>query len=192
MDRGLRAVVYVVALLAALAVGVPLASASQHCQPNGSRTLASDSYARVYGKTGNAYVCVKATGATTRLKGASPVNDRFALGGQWVAYSSSTTHSVVNVMHIPNHGIPNGFPFDTGDRVNGVVVKSDGAVAWAATPQPAGSGFTYVEGTDRRNHSPDQFSDDTKNVVGSSLRSLAGRAISWRYTDGSSGHTNLF
>ena len=110
MDRGLRAVVYVVAVVAGLAVGVPLASASQRCQPNGSRTLASDSYARVYGKTGNAYVCVKATGATTRLKGASPVNDRFALGGQWVAYSSSTTHSVVNVMHIPESRDPERVP----------------------------------------------------------------------------------
>jgi hypothetical protein len=192
MDRGLRAVINVVAVLAGLVVGVPLASASQHCQPKGSTTLASDSYARVYAKTGNAYVCVKSTGATTRLKGASPSSDRFALGGQWVAYSSGATHSVVNVMHIPNRGIPSGFPFDTGDRVNRVVVKPDGAVAWAATPQPAGSGFTYVQGTDRRNHSPDQFSDDTKNVVGSSLRSLAGHAISWRYTDGSTGNTNLF
>jgi hypothetical protein len=192
MDRGLRAVVSVVVVVAGFAVGVPLATASQHCQPKGSRTLASDGYARVYEKNGNAYVCVKSNGATTRLKGASPSSDRFALGGQWVAYSSGATHTVVNVVHIPNHGIPNGFPFDTGDRVNKVVVKPDGAAAWAATPQPAGSGSTYVQGTDRRNHSPDQFSDDTKNVVGSSLTSLAGPAISWRYTDGSTGKANLF
>jgi hypothetical protein len=95
-------------------------------------------------------------------------------------------------MHIPDHAVPSGFPFDTGDHVDRIVVKGDAASAWAATPQPAGSGNTYVEGTDRRNHSPDQFSDDTKDVVGSSLRSLRGHAITWRYSDGSSGTANVF
>jgi hypothetical protein len=180
------------ALLAGLVFGVPVGSATQRCKPPGSKTLASDRYARAYGKGGKAFVCVRSTGKTTRLRGASPSSDKFALGGKWVAYSSGPAHSVVNVRHIPDHVVANGFPFDTGDRVDKVVVKHDGASAWAATPQPSGSGNTYVQGTDRRNHSPDQFSDDTKDVVGSSLRSLAGRAIGWRYTDGSSGSARLF
>jgi hypothetical protein len=60
---------------------------------------------------------------------------------------------------------------------------------WAATPS---AGTSYVQGMDRSNHDPDQLSDDSKNVRGSSLRSLPGRAIAWQYTDGSSDTGTLF
>jgi len=94
-------------------------------------------------------------------------------------------------MHATNGVIPNQFPFDTNDNVDAIVVKSDGAAAWAATPAP-GTGNTYVQGLDRKNHPPDQFSDDTKFVRGTSLQSLAGHKIAWSYTDGSIGTQNLF
>jgi hypothetical protein len=94
-------------------------------------------------------------------------------------------------MRAANGVIPNQFPFNTNDNVDAIVVKSDGAAAWAATPAP-GTGNTYVQGFDRKNHSADQFSDDTKFVRGTSLRSLAGRKIAWSYTDGSSGTQNLY
>lgn len=173
-------------------LAAPLASASQRCKPPGSRTLASDGYMRIYGQSGKAYVCVRSTGTTSQLKSTSPAGNTFEAGGQWVAFSSGAAHTVVNVVHIPDHAGENGFPFDTNDHVDKVVVKPDGAAAWAATPEPAGSGPTYVQGFDRRNHPADTFSDDTKDVVGGSLRSLARHAISWRYADGSSGTANLF
>jgi hypothetical protein len=56
----------------------------------------------------------------------------------------------------------------------------------------AQSSPTSVQGFDRRKHSPDKFSDDTKDVVGRSLRPLAGRVIARRYTDGKSGTASLF
>ena len=50
----------------------------------------------------------------------------------------------------------------------------------------------YVQGMERRNHAPNLLSDDTKDVRGSSLQSLAGRTISWHYADGSSDTADLF
>lgn len=187
----------------ALAIGlvavasVPLAgaqAAARHCTQ--AKTLAVDSYARVYGKPSDkAFVCVKSTGLTRRLTGASASGDHFALAGKWVAWTSSassTPHSVVNVIHIPDGAIPRSFPFNTNDDVNKVVVKSDGASAWAATPSDYPNTFRYVQGMDRRNHPPDQFSDDTKDLRSGSLRSLSGHKIRWRYTDGSIGTASLF
>jgi len=165
------------------------AQARPACGLDSSAPLASDSYAAVYGSNDRAYVCVKATGKRITLKGASASQDHFALGGTWVAWSSGDTHSVVNVMHIPNKAIPNQFPFDTNDHIDKLVVKPDGAAAWAASPV---GDNTYVQGMDRRNHEPDQLSDDTEDVVGSSLRSLAGHRISWKDTDGTTHTANLF
>ena len=99
---------------------------------------------------------------------------------------------MVNVIHIPDGAIPNSFPFDTNDQVHKVVVKSDGAAAWAATPSDYPSTLRYVQGMDRSNHPPDQLSDDTKDVKPSSLKSLSGHMISWHYTDGSTATASLF
>jgi hypothetical protein len=63
--------------------------------------------------------------------------------------------------------------------------------AGAKHPQ-VGSGSTYVQRRDRSNHPPDQLSDDTQDVVASSLRSLSGHAVSWRYSDGRSATADLF
>ena len=63
--------------------------------------------------------------------------------------------------------------------------------AGAKHPQ-VGSGSTYVQRRDRSNHPPDQLSDDTQDVVPSSLRSLSGHAVSWRNSDESSATADLF
>lgn len=181
---------------ALFALGSAKAS-STHC--TAGTTIANDSYARVYGNSNDtAVVCIKANGLKRRLKGASASTDHFALAGKWVAWTSSDnvsgnpSHSVVNVMHIPDGSVPNQFPFDTNDAVKRVVVKSDGASAWAAKPSDYPNTLRYVQGMDRSNHPPDSLSDDTKDVKPGSLKSLAGHTISWKYTDGSTGTATLF
>jgi len=163
--------------------------ASQPCNPEHTLTLASNSFARVYGNASdNAFVCLNSTGKARELKGASASQDVFNLGGQWVAWSSDA-HTTVNVMHITNGAIPSDYPFGVNDFVVKIVVKSDGAAAWAAD---VSDGTSYVQGFDRKNHSADTFSDDRRFVSGPSLRSISGHAISWKYTDGSTGTANLF
>ena len=158
--------------------------------PPQSTTLLSNSYARVYGKSGRAFVCVRSSGRITTLQGASPVMSKFALAGTYVAWSSGTGQTVVKVMHVPNLVIiAKQYPYDTNNHVDRIVVKANGAAAWAATPSDDN---TYVQGFDRSNHSADLLSDDTLNVRGTSLRSLAGKAISWQYTDGTTGTANLY
>ncbi len=190
-NRGIRAFAVGVVAIAAFALGSAQA-ATTHC--TSGTTLAVDSDARVYANVhGNAFVCIKGTGKTRRLAGGTS-SSHFAVAGSWVAWTSdgSATNSAVTVMHIPNAVIPSGFPFDTNDNVSKVVVKGDGAAAWAATPSDYPNTMRYVQGTDRRNHSPDQLSDDTKDVKPGTLVSNAGHKISWRYTDGSTGTAELY
>jgi hypothetical protein len=175
----------------ALGSALPVGHARLKCNVAHSLTLASNSVARVYGTAPDtAFACLKATGKSRVLSGASASTDLFALSGGWVAWTS-TDHTSVTVMRAANGAIPNQFPFNTNDNVVKIVVKSDGAAAWAATPS-GGGGSTYVQGLDRKNHPPDQFSDDTKFVRGTSLTSLAGHKIAWGYTDGSTASTSLF
>jgi hypothetical protein len=164
---------------------VPLAA----CSPLHTLTLTANSFARVYGNASDkAYVCLKSTGKARVLKGASASQDVFSLGGEWVAWTS-LTHTTVTVMHITTGKIPSDYPYGVNDFVVKVVVKDDGAAAWAAD---VSDGTSYVQGFDRKHHSADTFSDDTKFVSGSSLKSLPGHAISWKYTDGSIGTVDLF
>lgn len=71
------------ATIAATLGPASLAQAKQKCSPQHSQTLASDSYARVYGKNGNAYVCVKGSGKTTKLQAPCPpaTNSRLVASG---------------------------------------------------------------------------------------------------------------
>lgn len=180
--------------VSALASGGAQASASastvtHKCDRAHSLTLASNSAARVYGtRTDAAFACLKSTNRSTRLKGASASQDVFVLTGTWVGWTSQQ-RTTVTVMNIRTRKIPGSFPFGVGDLVVRIAVKSDGAAAWAAD---VSDGTSYVQGLDRRNHSPDQFSDDTKFVRGASLRSGSGHQISWQYTDGSTGTARLF
>jgi hypothetical protein len=118
---------------------VAAAQAKQHCHPSGSHTLASDSYARVYGLGGNAYVCVKSNGKTTQLRNASPATNKFAIGGKFVGWSSDPDtsgsdpqsgpqNSVVTVMRISDRSVNDyWYPFQTNENVDKIVVAS-GAV----------------------------------------------------------------
>jgi len=195
-----------IATIAALAVSLgsaAIAQAKQHCHPAGSRTLATDSYARVYGQGGNAYVCIESSGKRTLLSAATPGADRFALGGKWVGWSSSDAsdatvlpHSIVTVMRIPDHFVSDQwYPFQTNQPVVKIVVISDGAAAWALGPAP-GDDTTdaFIQGTDRRNHPADQFSDDLSNnpVVGSSLHLVGGKTVGWSYAGGQRGTQALY
>ena len=182
---------------------VAAAQAKQHCHPSGSQTLASDSYARVYGLGANAYVCVKSNGKTTQLHNASPASNKFALGGKFVAWSSDPDtsasdpqsgpqNSVVTVMRVSDRSVNDyWYPFQTNENVDKIVVASDGAAAWAMTPNPADGSYTIVQGTDRQGHPADQFSDDHADLLGRSLK-ISGKTVSWQYTDGTSGSQVLF
>lgn len=162
---------------------------SHACDRAHTLTLASSSVARVYGTgTDAAFACLKSTNRSTKLKGASASQDAFALAGTWVGWTSAQ-RTTVTVMNIRTRTIPSQFPFGVNDFVVRIVVKSDGAAAWAAN---VSDGTSYVQGLDRRNHPPDQFSNDTKFVRGVSLQSGAGRQISWKYTDGTTGTARLF
>jgi hypothetical protein len=189
------------ATFAATLAPASLAQAKQTCNPKHSQTLASDSYARVYGKSGKSYVCVKGSGKTTLLQNASPNSDKFALGGKYVGWSSSDPtdpsvlpHSIVTVMHIPDHFINDRwYPGQLNETIDKIVVISDGAAAWAMTPPPNSDGsFTEIQGTDRSGHPADQFSDDHTDVIGSSLRVLHGKTIGWKYIDGTHGSQKLY
>jgi hypothetical protein len=181
-----------------------IAQAKVHCHPAGAQALASDSFARVYGLNGHAYVCIKSSGKATQLHDASPTTNKFAIAGKFVAWSSDPdtsdpnnpqqgpANSVVTVMRISDRFVNDyWYPFQTNENIDKVVVASDGAAAWAMTPNPADGSFTEVQGTDRNNHPPDQFSDDHADLNGNSLK-ISGKTVTWQYTDGTSGSQTLF
>ncbi len=177
-----------------------LAQASVKCQPHGSHTITQNSQVRVYGKNGSAYACDKGSGRTTLLQNASPSSDTFALGGKWVGWSSSDPtdstvlpHSIVTVMRASDRFVnSHWYPGELNETIDKIVVLSDGAAAWAITPEAGSDGFTIVQGTDRNGHPADQFSDDHTDLVGSSLHLISGKTIGWKYTDGTKGTQALF
>ena len=177
-----------------------LAQASVKCQPHGAHTITQNSQVRVYGKNGNAYACYKGSGKTTLLQNASPSSDKFAVGGKWVGWSSSDPtdssvlpHSIVTVMRTSDRFVnSHWYPGELNETIDKIVVLSDGAAAWAITPEPGSDGFTIVQGTDRAGHPADQFSDDHADLVGSSLHLISGKTIGWKYTDGTKGTQALF
>lgn len=179
--------------VAAAAAALPAAAeAKSKCNSKNSTTLASDKYVRVFGKNGKAVACYKPSGNRTKLAGASPTTDLFSVGGKWVVFTSngSATRSMVSKLKASDGKIhDNNFPFDTNGHVEGIVIKKDGAAAWVFSSEGAS---TIVQGQDRKNHPPDQLSDDTKNAVGTSLKSGPGHQIHWKYTDGSSDSAQLY
>ena len=165
------------------------ARASAPCARAHTLTLAHNSFARVYGNGADeVFACLIATGKSRRLAGASASQDVVRLGGKWVGWTSAQ-HTTVTLMHLTTGKIPSDYPYGVNDYVVNIVVKSDGAGAWVAD---VSDGTSYVQGYDRKNHSADQFSDDTKFVSGPTLKSLSGHAISWKYTDGTTGTATLF
>jgi hypothetical protein len=196
-----------IALATAVTAAATLAPAAiaqakpKHCQPTGSQTLAADSYARAYGQGGKAYICIKSSGKKTLLANATPGTDKFALGGKYVGWTSTDPtdpteppNDVITVMHIPDHALAtNYYPFHTNERVDKLVVVSDGAAAWALTPLPTDDQSNpIIQGTDRQGHPPDQFSDDSKTLVTTSLHVVSGKTVGWSYSDGSTGTQALY
>jgi hypothetical protein len=178
-----------------------LAQASVRCQPHGSHTITQNSSVRVYSKNHMAYACYKGSGKTTLLQNADPSSDKFAVGGKWVGWSSSDAtdssvlpHSIITVMRTSDRFVNDRwYPGQLNETIRKIVVLSDGAAAWAMTPEPGGDGsFTQVQGTDRAGHPADQFSDDHTDLVGSSLHLISGKTIGWKYTDGTTGTQVLF
>lgn len=190
-------------LLAVLAPGAASAARPKPkprpkpCDVRSSRTIIFGRYARVYGKDGTAYVCVRSSGRKTKLEGAAPRSDIFRLAYQYVAWTSNTDdpndppHSRVNELFIPDRSVPQDRPYGTGGTVENLVLLESGAVVWAATPADPDA-VSYVQGFDRENHSPDTLSSDQKDVRGSSLRKLSGKTIGWSYTDGLSDSVELY
>ncbi len=196
---GLTALVTLTATLvpAALAQARP----GVKCEPRHSTTLTSDRYARVYGKRGNAYVCIRSTGRTTLLQNASPTGDQFALGGTYVGWSSSNpadatipAHSIVTVMHIPDHSINDQwYPGQLNQKIDKIVVLSDGAAAWGLEADPSDNTTNaIIQGTDRYGHPADQFSDDHTTVDPRSLHLVHGKTVGWTYSDGTTGTQALY
>jgi hypothetical protein len=188
-----------VAFIAGVFGATPAAhAATNKCKLKGSTTLAANGYARAFAKNGTATVCVKKTGRRLQLQGADPSQDVFTLGGKFIGFSSAPTdgetteRTMVNVVHISDGRIPQFLPDDTGGHVDAIVVKPNGAAAWAISPLDDPD-MAYVQGTDRANHSPDLLSDsDLGGVDTSTLASGAGGHIAWTYTDGTSGDADLF
>ena len=190
-------------VMAAALVPASLAQArtKPKCQPSHSQTLAGNSYARVYGRLGSAYVCVRATGRVTLLQNASPVGDRFALGGKYVGWSSSDPldpsvlpHSIVTVMHIPDQSVNDRwYPGLLNQRIEKIVVISDGAAVWGLAADPNDDTTNaIIQGTDRYGHPADQFSDDHTTVNPQSLHLLGGKTVGWSYSDGTTATQTLY
>lgn len=188
------------ALTAVLATGLAAApgadAAVNKCKVRGSTTLAQSGASRAYAQGGTVTACLKKTGQRRMLEGVVAGTDVVKVAGQFVAFSSAsmddaTLRSVVNVQRIVDGASPEFLPNDTNGQVGGIALKNNGAAAWAVTPldDPA---MAYVQGTDRSNHTPDLLSDSEQGVDPSSLTSVPGTDVTWRYADGTTGSASLF
>ncbi len=201
---GLAAVAAAVAV-----VGTASAQAKPSCSRPHSKTLASGRLARVYGRKGKVYVCLKSGGETTLLKGARPrcqtgpnvyICDRFALGGKWVAWTANNPSDVdviggrLSVMYIPTRSVNHRW-YPTGHldgQVYKIVVLSDGAAAWTeAEPDGEGGAFAVgVFGTDARNQPIARLdtcgasinSQASCYIAAHSLRAAPGKVVKWKYS----------
>jgi hypothetical protein len=186
------------ALSVAATASAPAAQAAPgKCKARQSATLASSQQVRVFAKNDVAKVCYKRTGGRFSLDDAQPTEDVFTAAGRFVAYSSSDyedamtpMHSIVNVIQVPSRRIPQFLPQRTNAHVDAIVVKRNGAAAWATTSSDGIT--TAVQGTDRLGHAPDDLSDDTRVVATTSLTSGPGGEVDWDYTDGTSDSAMLF
>jgi hypothetical protein len=167
------------------------AGAFNKCNPPRSSTIASDRFARVYAKHGKVFACLSRNCTTWKLPGASRRHSHFALAGKWVAWTKPLTFDLTRASKL---FIPDGrahdrdFPYGASGDIGKIVIKPDGAVAWAASYQSAPPN---VLGERRKSHlSP--LSQDLNPVVVSSLKSGPGKLVTWKYSDGTSGHAALY
>ena len=184
-------------LASGIAVAAPGADAAVNkCKARGTTTLAMSGQSRAYDQNGTVFACLKRTGERRALEGVIAGTDVVKVAGKFVAYSSAPeagdgARSQVNVERIADGASPEFLPSDTGGQVANIALKPNGAAAWAVTPldDPA---MSYVQGTDRSNHTPDLLSDDQTGVDTASLTSAPGARVSWTYTNGTTGQADLF
>jgi hypothetical protein len=173
-------------LLAAASAGAASKCAAPH-----SSTIASDGAARIYAKHGKVYACLNRNGVTWKLAGASRRHSHFALAGKWVAWTKPLTFDLTRAAKL---FIPDGrshdrdFPYDASGEIGKIVIKPDGALAWAASYQSAPPNVLG----ERRKGSLTALSQDLNSVVVSSLKPGPGKLVRWRYGDGSKGHAALY
>jgi hypothetical protein len=182
-----RIAVAAASVVAVALSAAPVAGAAQTCMQPGAQQIVQDKQVRVFVKNHQGFGCLRSNGRVTRLKGTSD-GDLYAVAGEFVGFTSGPNHSVADVINARTRSIPRSFPFETNDPITGIVVTPKGAAAWAAQ----GTDGTYIQGTDRRNHEPDQLSDDTRNVFGVSLNLVDATHIDWSYTDGTHGSATLY
>lgn len=201
------------ACLPALFATTSAAQAKPSCNPAHSKTIVSNTFARVYGKKGKAFVCLRATGKSTLLKGGKPSChksdpgaecDVFALGGKWVAWTRGNpndvdvTGGIVTVMNIRTRSVNHRWypTASQGGEVYKIVVLTDGAAAWTESVSDGGGGAFAVAvfGTDRKQHSIDRLDSCGASVShtascyidASSLRVVQPKSVGWKYSlDGS-------
>jgi hypothetical protein len=166
--------------------------AKDRCNVSHSSKIASDNSARVYGKHGHVFACLNRNGKTWKLAGASHRGSHFALAGKWVAWTKSMSggeETLVAKLFIPDgRAHDTDFPYPASGDVRKVAIKSDGAVAYAASYDSAPPN---VIGEKRMNHLS-LLSNDSGSVLVSSLTSGPGKVVTWKYEGGGSGEATLY
>lgn len=190
-----------IALVSLIAIGLAAAGASAHrasCGPSRARTLAADREARVYSSGGKVYGCARGShssyvlGSTSNSMGEGRVGP-IALAGVDVAFGRTTSgvdvisaevvvENLTDGRVLRDHGATAGnFGPETAQKVNSIVVKPDGSVAWIASVNSLIShrGTTQVRKSDRTSR---MSLASGREIKPDSLR-LDGSELSW--SDGS-------
>ncbi|HEY1522012.1 MAG TPA: hypothetical protein VGF70_03290 [Solirubrobacteraceae bacterium] len=188
-------------VLSSLIVAVASAAvASAHgpvCGPSKAHTLAADRLARVYSQGGTVYGCAKGSHSSYVLGSASPSATRqhgrvgpIALAGVDVAFGRTTSgvdvisaevlvKNLTDGRVLRDHSATAGnFGAETAQRVDSIVVKPDGSVAWIATISSIIStrGTTQVRKSDRTQRTS---LDSSPKIKPDSLR-LHRSELRWR------------
>jgi hypothetical protein len=197
--RGRFVLVFALASLAAFGWaalgGASAASRAVACGPPNAHTLASDSVARVYSRQGKVYGCARSGSRSYRLgtsvhsfaEGrAGPI----ALSGVEVAYGLTfygvdTVNAEVLVRRLTDGRVqrqhssinePVGAEYF--EKVDDVVVKSNGSVAWIAHATWIGSQGKSVTEVDKSDRTHGSLLDNSNSIVTDSL-GLDGSLLSW-------------
>ena len=183
-------------VVATAACGSAAATATGHCGPAGAKTLVIDSVARVYTSAGSVYGC-SASGHRYRLGSSQrhpgqPAIGKAALAGVDVAYGATTFGVDTSGASVTVRRLDTGRTVrrksamngpvgpEAFQSVEGLVVKSDGAVAWIAQANSVVSHRSQIE-VDRVDERGGATLDTGSGIDTSSLR-LHGSRLSWRHS----------
>lgn len=166
------------------------------CGAASARTLASDGVARVYSQHGRVYGCAAADHKSFRLGQASGTPDQkrvgpVALAGVEAAYGLTTSGvdtisaKVIvrrltdgRVLHRHN-AITGPQPAEFYEKVDAVVVKGDGSVAWTADGGSIISHWRRGRQVEKVDHTGQTLLDHGLGIRLRSLR-LSGSQLTWR------------